>query len=235
MKIYFLASYLLVCISTLHAQGVITYSIKPYFQAYTDVDHDKLRTSLTIPGKLTKKILRNLYSCDSWTEGIFNSYYGYLAVSGCAGQVTFPRKHHKDEVYLLITERIQPIMMIGNTIHHWITEPTVPSKLYSLQRIATGDRSVWEIQEKSLPHNGRIPLDTLIIFANPKDMHVTLGKQEASSSSNLILPDVIFAKKGLNRTTPALWILKMRQFFGPIIKIYKPINPTYFSDMLMQS
>lgn len=190
---------------------------------------------LSKPGKLSAKILKNHYLSSHACQGIFSTYWGYVTFSDLYGQSVFPRKQQKGTFKLLITEKIIPIIMIGNTIHHWEINPIIATELYSieLKQDPKTKHFYWETASIPLPSNNRIQLDTIVIFAKPKDLYIYQGKSRTYETENFILPD-IYAKKNLNRISPALWILNVRQFFGPLTKELIKKSDTYYSDQLNQ-
>lgn len=210
----------------------ISFFIRTYVPDKT-CDCDKILSTIRQPGKMPYKCLRN-HLDNGMQEGIFSSYWGYLTVSDFMGQVRFPRKQPDEKLKLLITERIVPMLMIGNTIHHWQLDPTVDASLYTLERIqdAENKKFYWNVARSTLPVDNRVHLDTIIIFAKPKDICVLTGQFETTDNPQLVLPD-IYAKKTLNTISPALWILKMRQFYGPIKTTIKKISDTYYSEQLL--
>jgi hypothetical protein len=217
--------------SAIHS-SIITFYIRPYPFAQ-DPTTAQLQAMLAKPGKVSLRMLRS-NSDTKTTEGIFSSYWGYLTASNFNGQLLFPRKQQSDTINILITERITPIFMIGNTIHHWQLDPTSSADLYTFSR--TQDEKTkeyyWDISKQPLPENRRIQLDTIVIFARPKDMYIAQGKIPTDANPNLILPP-IYAKKTLNSLAPALWIIKMRQFFKPIALETKKITETYYSEQII--
>lgn len=236
MRVYLFFCFGLTCLLSSYESStrpLVTFFIQTYPTNTATLDHHKLYNTITSTGKLHNKILRKNILQTQTNDGIFSAYWGYLAVSDLNGQVSFPRFQQSNSFNLLITDRIQPIMMLGNTIHHWQLEANVDAKLYSFQFYQDpGHEDYWNIEEKILPSDKRISLDTIILFAKPKDIYIMIGKQPATENPNIVLPDVIYAKKSLNRIAPALWLLKMRQFFGPVIKNYKKEAPTYYSEQV---
>lgn len=166
-------------------------------------------------------------------DGIFVSFMGYLAASNYLGQVTLPFILQQPsqacsscyEFSLLITEKIVPIFMVGNTIHHWEIIPTTKNAFYSLERKQDPETQLyyWEIQEKPLPANNMIPLNTITIFAQPENIYVPKGITLTNSNPQLFLPP-LYAKQELNRVEPSLITLKTRQFFDPVKSVTKKNN-----------
>lgn len=154
--------------------------------------------------------------------GIFATYAGYLALSDLNGQITFPRKTQKNSINLLITTKISPIFMLKNTIAYWEINDITQAKMYKIERKQDKEtlKYYWDVQEKDAPKNNKIPIHTIIIFANPKSIYVPIGITPTKNNTQLVLPK-IYAKKDINLIRNALFILTIKPFFSSIKKIYK--------------
>ncbi len=232
LRITFFSFFVSLWLCTTIECSLITFFIRPYPFAQ-DPTTAQLQAMLAKPGKVSLTMLRS-HSDTKTTEGVFSSYWGYLTASNFNGQIMFPRKQQSDTINILITERITPIFMIGNTIHHWQLDLASPTELYSFSRMQDDKTKeyYWTISKQPLPENQRVQLDTIVIFAKPKDIYIPQGTIPADGNPNLILPP-IYAKKTLNSLAPALWIIKMRQFFKPITLETKKITETYYSEQII--
>ena len=92
-------------------------------------------------------------------SGIFGTYAGYLSVSDNLGYLLFPRLHQDQSIYLILTPKMTPIVMFGNTIHHWEFQEGVPAKMYKAERIHDEQTKLlyWDIKEVPLPADKIIP------------------------------------------------------------------------------
>lgn len=193
---------------------------------------NKFNEAATAPGKLASKIALSMVSHAN--RGIFATYGGYLVVSGFNGQITFPRMQQKEELTLIITERIEPVLMLGNTIHHWVLPPNIPVAVYSIIRKQdpTTKLYYWDVKPTKRPKNNIIPLTSIVIFAKPKDMIVPIGITLSNDNPQFLLP-TIYAKKNSNELAPTLGVLKIRQFFGSVSITNKKENNTYYSTQMI--
>lgn len=193
---------------------------------------NKFNDSVAIPGKLSSKIARSMVTYAH--QGIFATYGGYLVVSDFNGQITFPRMQQKEEITLIITEKIEPVLMLGNTIHHWVLLNTIPSAVYSVSHKQDAHTKLyyWDVKPAKTPENNIIPLTSIVIFAKPKDIIVPIGITLSNNSPQLILP-TIYATKNINELAPTLGVLKVRQFFGPLSITDKKENTTYYSAQMI--
>jgi hypothetical protein len=213
--------------------NIITFFIHPFPEEQkTTITQEQMINHLQTPGKILSKTLKNHF-LKQGAEGIFSTYWGYLNVSNIDGQVIFPRKHTKNSVDILVTEKIIPIMMIGNTVHYWETDPSVPSQLFSIERKQDHDTKLyfWDTQKKEPPSDKIIHLDTIIIFAKPQYMYIPTGITITDNSPQLILPDM-YAKKGMNIIARTLWVLTLKHFFSSLKYIYQKNSKTYYSKQL---
>lgn len=212
--------------------GTINFFIRPY-PAEQATPAQKLQQQIETPGRLSAKTVKNRFLAHAPNAGIFGTYEGYLAITDLNGQISFPRKTTEKTFNLLITPNIKPIFMIGNTIHHWELDHSVPSELYTItqKQDPTTKRWLWKTEKGRLPHNNIITLNTIIIFAKPINIYVPVGVTLTTDNPQLMLPD-IYAKKSLNIPQQALKVLTLRQFFGPLKKQYKEDSPTAFSEQI---
>lgn len=211
------------------ASPVITLFMKPYGSCATKNDSDTLSIRLQKPHKLAKDTLASFNNCPP-VAGILSTYAGYLALSNADGQTTFPKKHILPFVYLLITPKIAPILIAGNTIHHWeIAEPHLAT-MYKVERIHDNQQELyyWNITEVPIPTNQRVPLESITILTKPAHVYVPLGTTLTEESNNLILPP-IFIKKRTKINTTALYMLNVRQFFGHSSPLYKKGTKRYLT------
>jgi len=150
-------------------------------------------------------------------SGIPVSYLGYFTVTNHNGQFSFPRKQQSEMLLVLITEKVNPAFMIGPTlIHHWETIELQPAKLYQIIRKKNNEMNVYyfEINEVSLPKNNHIPLNTIIMYADPTTISIPTGIVLNNYSSNFILPDFICNNDDNNKNS--LYTLSIKQYFEQI-------------------
>jgi len=206
--------------------NTINFFMHPYPEIEIQKAAQSVEQKIKNPEKLAKYSLTSSFY-NPIVEGIFSSYAGYLLASGNNGQTTFPRRHYEPILYYLVTPRIFPVIMFGNTIHHWELMPEVPAKMYKLEKKLDEDllEHYWQISQVPLPENKVISKKTIIIFANPEKIYIPEGITPTLDSAQLILPD-IYVKKSLAKVREALYILTIRQFFAKPTTGYKhePLN-----------
>lgn len=208
-------------IGILRANPIITLFLKPYTTIANTENSQKIADKLKKPGKIAKMHLKSV-NRTPWIKGILATYAGYVAISNNDGQISFPKKHILPIVYLVITNNIAPILITGNTIHHWEIINQKMAKMYKIERLHNNSEELfyWQVTEVPLPENNRIPLESITILAKPDRIYVPEGTSLTDDNTNLVLPS-IFIKKGINSNSHALYMLNVRQFFdhsSPMLK-----------------
>ncbi|MBI2352725.1 hypothetical protein HYV11_00600 [Candidatus Dependentiae bacterium] len=162
------------------------------------------------------------------SQGILAFYLGYANLSDKNGEIAFPRKHQIPNVNLLITKSIQPVYILApSTIHNWMLDKNTTSEMYHCKFLHDHETSLFYIETSKipLPENAMIPLDTIIIISDPKDVFVPLGATIAQYSPNLVLPN-IYIKKDFDYGYNALYTLSIKYYFEQIHSEYKPETQT---------
>ncbi len=228
-RVALLLSFIYVPLS--HADATITLFLRLY-PAHEDGQFaTEISTSLRNPGKIAHYTVHGILQKD-WNSGIFATYGGFLSSSDSNGELMFPRRHEKPQVHLVVTDRATPIMMAGNTIHHWEFEPETHAQMFAMEQKKDMDTqlSYWDVRKVEIPDNNVIPYDAVIIFANPKDMYVPTGVTVVKPQPNLVLPDV-YVKKGIKIYPTTLYVLNLRHFYGPIRFMYEK-RPSSYSSLI---
>lgn len=165
--------------------------------------------------------------------GIFATYAGFLNVSDCNGQLQFPRKQEHPSVHLLVTDTITPLMINGMTVDHWELNSTASANFYILEFNQDSDTHLyyWNARHAPLPENGIIPLDTIIIFAQPHDIYLPIGITLADNTPNFVLPP-LYIKKEIDITTLDLYVLNVKHFFGALHFLFKQQDYGYSSLLI---
>ena len=218
---YFFSVTIFCFLPNIYAEQVITLFLKQYPIISVDQAAQKLAQKLHKPGKIATNQVKNYFS-PSQLSGIFATYGGYLIASDVNGEISFPRRHSKPVIYLIITEHLIPIVMSGNTIHHWELDPSMPAHMYKYEQHVDPDTHLhyWQVTQVPVPADHIIPLESIAIMANPKYVYVPQGITVFKETPHLVLPD-IYIKKGINLTTQALYMLNLSHYFGPIIPLHK--------------
>lgn len=197
-----------------------------FFESYPgdEAQAEHLSNKLQKPGKVAKCML-NGYSCYSQVAGIFSSYAGYLASSDVYGWTGFPKKQDKPLLYVVVTPAITPVYMFANTIHHWQIEQPNPVATYKVERKQDEQTQLfyWNVSQEENPKDNIIPLEALLIIANPKDIVLPLGITITKNEANLLLPKM-YVKKSIKATKHAFYMLNLTHLFGPVKTLHQKKN-----------
>ena len=221
---------LLISLKTESLNNIITFFFQPYPTIEKILDSNKAEKyskKLQQPGYLYKKIVKAT-RVQTGPAGIMCTYLGFVSTSDLDGKITFPRKHQKAAVKVLITKSIQPVYMIApDTINNWMINTSTEAEMYEFTLNYDNETGLYYIQASKIevPKNRMIPLETIIIIADPKNVFIPEGATITDYSINLVLP-TIYIKKQFNFSYNALYTLSIKQYFGAINKEYKQENQT---------
>ncbi|MBN1549812.1 hypothetical protein JW872_04100 [Candidatus Babeliales bacterium] len=213
---------------TIHAQQRIIFFTRAYPALRDTIDSEKFLQQIQDPGKAARKILKQ--SIKAYAQpGVFSTYGGYITISNTNGQTSFPRKHQRPFIYVYVTQDINPVIMIGKTVHHWELIPNLPVEVYTIELKQDPDTQLyyWETARTTVPNDDIVPLDSIVIIAKPKNIYVPLGATLTESSSHMLLPD-IYIRKGFSPLINSLNVLKTKHFFRQPKIEFKQANSTYW-------
>jgi hypothetical protein len=195
--------------------------------AYPDISKIMEHVKKTDHGAHT--IISNLAN-PSQVAGIFATYAGMLEASNTSGFITFPRKQTQTHLHVLVTNRITPITMSDQTIYQWERNPEAPATMYLFNRTSDPDTGLtyWDVQNKEIPTDNVIPIDTLIIIAHPNNIFIPTGITLADAGPNLVLPTV-YIRKSVDITDDAFYILDLSHLFAQVHLAHVK-KPTYYAS-----
>jgi hypothetical protein len=155
-------------------------------------------------------------------SGIFVSYFGYMTTSDKTGEIMFPRKHQSPSFSLLVCDNPEPVFMLQNTIHHWQVTKNAKFAFYTIERKKDNETQLyfWDVKKSDLPKNKHLPVNSLVVFADPDDLYVPEGVTLTNNKPQLFLPP-LYAKPSSSSPRNALAALQIRTFFDPIQRVYK--------------
>ncbi len=197
--------------------------------------------ALAQPTFITSPYQQKELSCQNGVAGIGASYIGYFTVSNKNGQISFPRKHQSDEIYLLVTPEVEPVFMVKpSLIHHWQIKKDHPATLYRITRKVYKDVTekiyYFDIKqlniEQDLAQSGEIPLNTITIYADPESVFIKTGIAMNTYSTNFVLPQVQALAD--QATKNSLYTLLIKRYFEQINIETKNEKPTICSMIMNQ-
>ncbi|HVX00831.1 MAG TPA: hypothetical protein VHA52_10415 [Candidatus Babeliaceae bacterium] len=160
------------------------------------------------------------------SQGIFAVYGGFFTYSNYLGQILFPRKHIEDTITFIVTPTITPIITQGNTVHHFVIDQGSPVNWYQFSKAknSTG-KTVWKVSKQDIPKNRTVPIYSIVLLEDPKLIHIPEQEVQASTTGNLILPDIYLEPIVSNDI--AVRFLKISNYFAPLRKLYRYGNKRY--------
>ncbi len=167
------------------------------------------------------KTQTNLHLAPS-VSGIYATYRGMISASDVNGMINFPLEEPTNPVTIVITQAIKPIIVFGNTVHHWTTDATFPSTWYSYQYQETEHGLRWDVIKIEASREQKLPQEALVVVADPNKITVPLTAGPKTTppahpaSRNIQLPP-FSVDDTMNRSINALQFLKIAKFFTPIL------------------
>lgn len=155
-------------------------------------------------------------------DGIFFSYHGFSTLTNTDGQITLPLKTEKATFYLLITDQIEPIFMLYNTIANFQVAEKKNYSLFSIQKIfdKKTERYLWSVEPTEFKDQKILPLHTIVMHANPSSVNVETGVTPIKGNpAQFVLPP-IYIKNTIKKNHDALNFLTNRQFFSSVEHTY---------------
>lgn len=179
-------------------------------------DAEKISKKLAKPAKLAKYAAKGMLT-SSLVEGIVATYGGFVTASDYNGELSFPRKHQKNSVDIVITPEVIPVPLFESTMVNWKRVPGVPAVMYRCQEMynAQKEEYYWHVQEVPLSDDMTIPLAAIIIIAQPKNVRMDIGDNPTNETGNFVLPNV-YVKKGIDTLKNSSYMLLIRHLFKPI-------------------
>lgn len=202
---------------SLQSHSVITF----FVTQETNAEDTPRKKSKFISEKLQQPSFVNAAGNDqSWLEqpginGLQASYAGYMAISDKNGQISFPRLHQKEDIFLLVTPEIDPEYMIyPSLVHHWITKHNSPAAFYKISRKKNAELNTYyfQVTELNLPRD--LHPSTIILYEHPENIRVPLGISLNNYSTNFILPELKAKKPAAIKNS--LYTFSIKQYFEPI-------------------
>lgn len=231
--IKFLAVATFLTVSTINnaiSDNIITMSLLKYpYLKLSNKDPqflEKLSKKLKQPGYLSSKPKKHLKN--KAVPGVMAIYAGQVTLSNDNGQIIFPRLQQKPLVNILISKGIKPAYIIApSTVHNWMIDTAHSSIMYIMQlkQDPTTQLYYFETNLAPLPKDNNIPLETIIIIANPTDIFVPEGATLTDFSPNLTLPP-IFIKREFCFIFNSLATLAIKQYFTQTASTFQTENQT---------
>ena len=211
-KFIYAATFIALHMSYIQATNIISFFIRPYPHV---LDQGQMNERIHRRGMRQKHHLPLPQSVVRPGVGIYALYGGYITLSDRNGQILLPRLETEAQLTLIVTNRLTPILMAGNTIGYWQIPEHQPYAIYHYQQISDPEtRSLlWNVSQGEELNDRRIPDTAIIIISPPDSIYIPLGASLTQPYPSLVLPDM-YAKKSIDSNASALYLLNLRQFFG---------------------
>jgi hypothetical protein len=171
------------------------------------------------PTEIGRKIFKNGFKkLLPKTSGFIALYGGYVDYSDKNGNIVFPLIHKEKLVYLVITPKIDPVRLHGNTIAYEGFLKETKTKIYKIeQKKETKDSSIfyWQVTEIKVPEHNRIDPFSIVLLTKPKNIVVPIGDFITTQNVNLIIPNV-YVVGNIDQAKILFDFLDMRRFFEQI-------------------
>ncbi len=196
--------------------------MRTYPEINSKINQEKVVCNATNPNKNIDCILQaNPNSLP--VSGLFSTYAGYSTISTpFSGQISFPRKQQNPSFSIVVTPQIEPVIMLGSTVHHWQLIKELPVVFYEVDRKQDPETNnyFWSVRQSKAPENGIVPLTSIVLFAKPKNIYIPLGVTPTTDNPQLLLPTV-YVRKGVDLVASALSLLNVKHFFRSVRTVYK--------------
>lgn len=225
---------LMLCMST-YAQQEIEYGkmaphtimcfCKPAVHLYADQPGN-----IELP-KTTQELQDKIFEAqiERFTRrGVLATYHGYVTFSDQNGQILFPRKHTRDDMFYVVTRKVRPVITYGETVQHFTIDNAEATRMYYLKRMQDEDNNVtyWDVSELEVKAGQHIPPSAMIIFSNPEHIIVPTGIFKTIDGGSLLLPD-LYIKKGIPIGPNVLAFLPLNKYFTPVNHTYAYTSDRY--------
>jgi hypothetical protein len=219
------------------AKTLLTFFIQPISESEQSEQEDqstKFMHTLAKPARVSRLILKNRLQHVPY-RGIYATYAGLVTHSDQNGQITFPRKTLRDDLMLVITSRLQPLVLHGTTVQQLLLREGFPAALYHLERLKNQNDGVyyWHITRLPTPANYAIPDQAVILLADPDHIVVPADDIVTIPGTTLFLP-TLYAIKDMDAAVTALSFLKISRYFSLVKTSYQESNDRYAS-LIMSS
>lgn len=214
-----------------HGESKIILFLRPYPTFFAARHAQEVYNKITKPGAIARRNYKLLANKPFSVAGVPALYGGLVTFSNVDGLIEFPLLHLKPEITLVITTKVTPIIMSGNTIHHWELEEGTPADTYIIKQEKNEITQLQyvTVEPTTLPENKHLRPETLILIARPQNIYIPLGASLSESSVHFFIPD-IYLKKSPDPLLP-LYILQISQYFGLLIQKHQQQSLKYSSQL----
>lgn len=220
---------------------IITFFIRPLpnrLQNASEEINQKIAEQVNTPGRMLKSVVKKKLSPVLLYSGIYAAYAGTLTHSNANGQVLFERFTPEAKIRVLITEDMKavPVNPLNNkTLYGFTVDPKAESAQYLFERVQDPETELysWNVSVEPVNKKKRIAYDTIIIFAEPKNIIAPVGPTATTLNENFVLPD-FYATPNNKTAANAFRFLKVRHYFAPVKFEFK-FQPDGYQQKIVSS
>ncbi len=163
---------------------------------------------------LAEKILRRTMI---GVDGIFAYYRGLVVISDIQGLIMFPRLEQDRNLTVVIASDIEPMRFTSDRPSSFSVSRSIPSEWYMCSAVEDVNSGMltWKAEKITPPQDMKIPINALIIIANPKVLFFSSDPLTVPFSENFMLPD-LFATEELTRGIYGLHALEALRYHQPL-------------------
>lgn len=189
------------------------------------------------PAQISKKLLKNEYKkfLHPTLGGFLAIYGGYIDYSDLNGQISFPLRHTKSKLYLIITPNIKLIKVKGNTISHKELDKSEKenTQIYLFEKKEDkNNQFYWHVSKQETTNDKIINPLSVVILTKPKNLYVSTGDFISNDNKQLILPKNIYVINNNQNSKILLNFMNIKNFFEPIEIEDKKISDILFQKMI---
>lgn len=209
--------------------------MRPYEELENKQPFQTEQTRATLyknPYALSQKIINNTFKFSDTPDSLYVLFEGFVDTVK-QNQAHFPRLTQDETINLIVTRRIHPVVLQGNTVQFLVRDTNTEIAYYQLTRCKdeTANFYYWEITALPIPQDKKIPSNALIIFAEPEHIYVPTEPVATIGGPHLILP-VIYTKRDLEKNYDALKFLTINRYFSPIHHLVQVAPPKRYAQII---
>lgn len=212
----------------MRAPHVVTFFFRPYtdFQQLL-IGHEELLQHIAHPGNISHAVLSSM-PLQQTIQGIYVTYAGNVTHSNFEGQVLLSLKQLKEEIPVIVTDTISPVLFEGNTVQYFEVASVDHADFYQYKRHLddTLHAYVWTVSLQPKPSTTQLPRGALIIMANPEDIIIVEGTYITEKSPNFILPDM-YVEPSINNAAHVLEFVTINRFMATSQLVTKKDSDRY--------
>jgi hypothetical protein len=203
---------------------VIVLFIKPLPKKQQDIF---LEPSIFHPGRIHKKTIKKMIHHIKQPY-VFALYGGNIGVTDEKGEIIFPRKTQQPKINIFVTKNPEPHFQAGlSNILFWRVprNEDVSRTIMTREKDPKTNITYWESTPATILDQRILPLHSIILLTDPKNIYIPEGITPASDSPHFILP-TIYVKPTINPFDDALYAINKKLFFAPVRMLYKKDKQT---------